>query len=342
MLCTPRAAAIAIVGGLAWTILAGAGRADPPAKEVKDLLPSRKHAALKGNVVGVLLIDGQQFLNTEGRHGPPDQLCFSSGGCSYRWVYVPVADNAPIKNLQVPVGDNGQIQVYPALDLARPKNVKPLGVETAYTLVEVQVNNGQGSPKNDSFVITQIRVLEGTKDYPLKTGDVIKQMQQKFAQHVKDQSQAIDESMAKAAKGTLTKEQKVTGPREKNEVMYVTWLPETERLRVHFRVKITDGSYTVVGGGAIPVDKVPLPPDGKPGPGGKRLPPPPPPPREIKVKVGTSFGVEFGVMYEIDKTGKLLTTEVVPFTQFTERVQMPAGPPGDGPRFELPPPPKKQ
>src|SRR5205823_8467467 len=129
-----------------------------------------------------------------GRSGPPDALCFSMAGCSYRWVYIPVANNPQITNLQVPVGEGGQMQIYPSLDLARPQNVTAFGVEARYTLVEVEVNNGQGGPRSDSFVATQIRVLEGTKEYPLNTEQVVAQLKKKFVEYQKGQAQAIHEA----------------------------------------------------------------------------------------------------------------------------------------------------
>jgi hypothetical protein len=320
-----RATASIILGALVWIALAGAGHTDPPAKAAKDLLPQRKQIPLKGTVVGVLLTDGQQILSTEGRSGPADQLCFSMAGCSYRWVYVTVADKPPITNLKVPVGEDGKgSQIYPALDLARPTNVKGFGVEAGYSLVEIQVNNGQGSPAVDSFVATNIRVLDGTKEFPLKVAEVVKGMQAKFAQHLKDQAKAIDEAVDKAGQAVLAKDEKATGPQEKHEVMYVTWMPDTERLRVTFRVKVSDGKYTFEERGGI-------------GPKGKGKIQPPPPPK-VKVKVGTSFGVEFGVTYEIDKAGQLVSTEVAPFASFTERLQVPVGRDG-GPPIDLPPPP---
>jgi hypothetical protein len=330
--------------GLAAVLLAGPAAADPPAggREVKDLLPSRKHTALKGNVVGIFLVDGQQFLSTEGRSGPADQVCFSTAGCSYRWVYVPVASNPQITNLQVPVGEKpGMIQVYPSLDLARPTNLKNFGIEAGYTLVEVEVNNRQGSPPGDSFVATNVRILEGTQEYPLKTADVVKQMQQKFADYLKENDKAIEEALGKSGQAVLKEGQKATGPREKSQVMYVTWLPETQRLRVHFKVRVGDGSYTLVDGGVMPRDPVPLPPGGPKG-GQIKQPPPPPPKEKLKVRVGTTFGVEFGVMYEVDKTGKLVSTEVVPFQPFSQQIQPPPGVGGPGGQpIPLPVPDKK-
>src|SRR5439155_1606196 len=101
-------------------------------------------------------------------------------------------------NLRVPVGDKGETETYPSLDIARPKNVTPWGVTSLYTLVEVEVNGGKGSPKNDSFVATRFKVLDGTKDYPLRTADVIKQLKGLHAEYVKGQTKAIEQALTAA------------------------------------------------------------------------------------------------------------------------------------------------
>jgi hypothetical protein len=167
---TIRAAATALLAGVAWAAVGiPPGLTDPPADEpIKDragFIPHRKHEPLKGTAVGILLYDAQPVLHSEGRSGPADQLCFSTGGNSYRWVYVPATEKPRITNLRVPVGDkeNAQFVVFPALDMASPRNVAPWGITSHYTLVEVEVNNGLGSPKNDSFVATKMKSL-GVKD----------------------------------------------------------------------------------------------------------------------------------------------------------------------------------
>src|SRR5258708_2445746 len=100
MISLPRAAASVILGVLAATAAGVPVPGGPPSKDVKDLIPHRKHMPLKGRVVGVLLADAQALLATEGRSGPPDLLCFSTADCSFRVVYVPVAANPQIVNLQ--------------------------------------------------------------------------------------------------------------------------------------------------------------------------------------------------------------------------------------------------
>jgi hypothetical protein len=330
MLPTIRAAAAVLLAVAACTVLA-----DPPATEpIKDrtgFIPSRKQEPLKGTVVGILLYDGQPVLSTEGRSGPPDQLCFGHNGNSYRWVYVPTMGKAQISNLRVPVGEKeGQVQIFPSLDIARPHNVTPWGVTSQYSLVEVEVNSGLGSPKNDSFVATRLKVLDGTSAYPLRTAEVVKQLKARYADYVKEQGKVIETIMSEAQQKAL-KDGKATGPRETTELMFLTWLPQSESLRAHFRTKISDGQYSYVDGGAVPPGKrLPQPP----GPGAKIRPPFP-----QKFKVGVTFGVEFGMAYEVSKEGKLVQTQSLPPVTF--QTQLPP-PPRIGPRpVPLPLPPAK-
>src|SRR5262249_10547114 len=131
-------------------------------------IPYRKHRPLPGTVIGLLVGNPQPILSSEGRSGPLDSLCFSTDGASYRWVYVAADKDPQITNLDVPVGKGDERKRYPSLNMATLKNVKRWGVSQPYTLVEVQVNDGLGSPAEDSFVATDIKVLEGSAEYPLK------------------------------------------------------------------------------------------------------------------------------------------------------------------------------
>jgi hypothetical protein len=321
--------------------------ADGPADQLerKDFFPNRKQAAVKGTISGILLTDGQPVLSTEGRSGPADQLVFSSGRNSYRWVYVPTLENPQITNLQVPVGEKGEVQVYPALNMANPRSVVPWGITQGYTLVEITVNGGQGSPAGDSFVATSMKVLEGSKEYPLKVGAVIKDLKKRYAEHLGKHGEEIEKQMAAAGKKALG-DKKATGPREKSELMYVTWLPDKDRLEVRFLSKVSDGAFSVVQGGPggrridLPPLKLPI----------KKLPPQPQqdnpffgiavaddeeddanpffraaPPRPINMKVGVAFGIEFGMLYETNKEGEVTRSQALGFQPFQQNLQVPAG-----------------
>ncbi|MSQ95165.1 MAG: hypothetical protein EXR98_11505 [Gemmataceae bacterium] len=320
-------------------------------KDRKAFIPSRKQAAVGGKAIGILLTDGQPVLSTEGRSGPADQLVFSSGGNSYRWIYVPTQDNPQITNLQVPVGDKGEKAVYAALNLANPRAVLPWAVTQSYALVELEVNGGRGSPAGDSFVATEIKVIENSKDFPLKVADVVKQVKARYEEYLVKQKNAIDKAMKDGLEKSLGGKP-ATGPRERKDLMYLTWLPESSTLRVHFRTTISDGAYTVVNVGdpRLPPRKLPL------APKGKVLPRDPgsvvfivpeefvlraAPPKNFATKVGTTFGIEFGQAYIVNKKGEVTGTETLPIDSFTQQLNAPVGIGGPRP-LPLPVPPVRE
>jgi hypothetical protein len=261
----------------------------------------------------------------DGRGGPPDAKAFSRDAQSYRWIYTPAPGKPLINNLQVPVGEKGEKKVvYPALNMANAETTKQWGVAKPYALVEVEVNDGQGTPAIEGFVATNMKVLDGSKEYPLVVADAVEKCKKKYKDYLADQKKAIDAGMEEAAKKAI-KDKKPTGPRETAELFYVTWMPETERLRVVFRTTITDGAYQTGGGGALP-RPIPLP--ALPPKGGALMfpPPPPPPPRFENVRWGTSFGVEFGRAYEVSKAGAIVKTLTLPIESFQKEIPPPPAP----------------
>jgi hypothetical protein len=316
------------------------GHAQEAVKDRKAFIPSRKQVEVKGTAIGILLADGQPVLSTEGRSGPADQLVFSADGNSYRWIYVPTQDNPQITNLQVPL-PGGQKAVYGALNLANLRSVSLWAITQPYTLVEIEVNGGRGSPAGDSFVGTNYKVLENTKDYPLKVTEVINQLKDLYAKDVAKKQVSIDDAMKDAAKKSLNGKEP-TGPREKKELMYVTWLNESSTMRVHFKTTMSDGAYTMVGGGVNPKDPPPLPLPKLKGKG-RLVPPGDPviarvaPPRNVQYKVGTTFGVEFGAAYIVNKKGEVVGTEELPIESFSQQLNAPPFIRPGG--RDLPPPP---
>jgi hypothetical protein len=359
---TPARLALAVAGLLATLGPAAAQFDDVSGKLMKKHLPYRKHQALGEKVVGVLVYDAQPVLSQEGRSGPTDQLCFAQDGMSYRWVYVVAQGNAMIQNLQVPIGKdaNGGKMIFDRLNMASPKTVAPHGIMTKYTLVEVEVNNGAGSPPEDSFVATKFRVLEGTKEFPLKVSQVLDQLKQNYTQYVKQQEQNIEAEMVKSQQAAL-KDQKPTGPRAKTDLIYLTWMTADNTLEVRFLSKLADGQYQFIQGGVNP-PPFPLPPpplkDPKqpPPPGAAPAQPPvpaavpqavpapvpqaapapvplqaapnapfPPPPPQFQVKIGTTFGVEYGRIYTVSKEGKITNTQNLEVTPFMNVLPPPPG-----------------
>lgn len=335
---------------------------DDAGKMLEKHLPYRQYAPTGPKLVGVLVYDPQPILSLEGRSGPADELCFSYNGLSYRWVYVPTdAANPMITNLQVPVGQdkNGGQMIFPKLNMASPTTVAPHGIMTKYTLVEIEINNGAGSPANDSFVATKFKSLQGGKEFPLNVDNVVAQLKNDYAKYQKDQNQQIEAALEKAGKVAL-KDKKVTGPRAKSDLMYITWMNQDNTLQVRFLTKITDGHFYEVqinGGGPgpfpLPVPDKKLPPPPAPNGGAApaqagaaqpalppkaNFPPPPPPPFKQTFKVGTSFGVVYGQIYTVNKEGKVTKTENIAIDSFTHVIPVPPGAVG-GPGGGLPPQP---
>lgn len=284
-------------------------------------IPFRKHVPLPGKVIAVLLFDAQPVLNLEGRSGPADQLCLAYRGGSYRWVYVPVKENPLIGSLNLRVGDKGERKRFDNLSMATPATVKQWDIKGKYALVEVEVNGGLGSPAEDAFVATNMRQLDVTKEFPFKLEEVIENLRKQYEQHVKEQFRQVDSAMEKSA-GEAIKDRKATGPRERVDVMFITWLPETQRLRVHFRSTIMDGEYKYAGGVNIDLGgprtmavRRPVATAASPRAGTSGVP--------YGLRYGTQFGIEFGTAYEVSKTGKIEKTLTLPIQSFKRDLKEP-------------------
>ena len=298
----------------------------PPDEVVTDraaFLPTGKYQPLPGTVVGVLASDIAPAVALDGRSGPPDAMGFGRDGMSYRWVYLP-ADGTPlITNLTLPVGVKGDKKaVFPALNMANPKTAKAAGVKATYALVEVEVNDGAESPASEGFVATKVKVLDGSKDYPLDVAATVERLKKTHREYVAGQQKAVDAGLEAARKKALG-DGKPTGPKETAEVMLVTWAAETERLRVTFRTTVTDGAYQF-GNGAEMRDPPALP----------VIPPgaaPAPPIRPEGVRFGTSYGVEFGRAYEVAKDGGLVRTRTLAVEGFQRVLPPPLAAPRKGP-----------
>ena len=99
--------------------------------------------------------------------------------------------------------------------------------------------------------------LDGTKAYPLKVAQVVADLRKRYQRHLQNEKKAIDAALQKEQK-TALKDRKSTGPRQTEELFYITWLPESQHLRVHFRTRVSDGAYQMGGGANIDLDLVPL------------------------------------------------------------------------------------
>jgi hypothetical protein len=297
-------------------------------KDREAYIPKQKHEPQGGKVIGVLAGDVTAIMGREGRGGPQNSYGFGRNGHSYRWVYVPGGENPIISNLQVRTGEKGDaVKVYPKLDMANPETIKQFGFSESYCLVEIEVNDGLGSPAEEAFVATKMTRVDGTKDYPLKVTEVVDALRKKYDGWMKDQERTISDAMTQAQTKSI-KDAKPTGPKQTNTVMLVTWMAESQRLQVRFLTRISDGAFQNAGPGGIDVPPVPVPP------GGKRRPPPPPP---QGFRTGTEFGIEFGVAYEVNRNGTVERVLKLPIESFENKILAPQGPQDRLTPFDPPP-----
>jgi len=303
---------VAGVVGAAAVVRAAENPIDEIVKDRVAFIPTGSLQPLPGRTIGILVSNPQRILALEGQSTPsngfrfrrggvnydvkgpvqftvsPNAIAFSRGGANYRWVFMHVDDKPPLANLEVLVGEGFRTKRYDGVDLATPATVKRFGITEPYALVEVEVNSGLGSPVDDKFVATNLRQLDGTKDYPAHVSEVIAGLRKRYETELDAQYQTLEAALVSAQQKAL-KDQIPTGPRQGDEVMYVTWEPRSELLQVRFRTTITDGAYQY--------DNV--------------------------ARFGTQFGVEWGRGYDVSKTGTVQRTLTLPAQSFTRVLPLP-------------------
>src|ERR1051326_1347871 len=207
-------------------------------KDRASFIPKQAHKPQPGKVIGVLAGDVVAVMGREGRGGPPDAFGFGMNGNSYRWVYVPAADQAIINNLPVKTGEKGDAtKIYAKLNMANPQTVKQWDISASYCLVEIEVNDGLGAPADEAFVATKMTRIDDSKDYPLKVPEVIDAVKKKYDGWMKDQERTLNDAMSQAQTKAV-KDAKPTGPRQTNTIMYLSWMTDTQKLQVRFLTRI--------------------------------------------------------------------------------------------------------
>ncbi len=313
----------------------------------KDFFPFQKYEELPGKVIGILVSNPQWCLEQENRSGPLGSIVFARNGFSYRWVYVEGNKNSPIRNLALPIikqkkqdndappemidAKNGlrkqpqqkiELKTFPFLEIANEHNLKQLQIQRKFCLVEMEVNNGAGSPTVDALVATSIRVLDQSKAYPLNLDKLIPQLRQQYDRFLTDQNKSIEEAMSEAAEKAKPKTNSTaSGFREQQTVMFVTWMEKSQELNVRFKTRLSDGFYTYTNNIRIELRRPRLK--------GNPLPIVQSQPIQRDFRQGCEFGVYFGHGYTIDRFGKVIGEENMAIDTFTHKLE--------GPKFKSQP-----
>lgn len=305
----------AAVGWIATAAFADS-KSDTTKTTSSEFLPRRQFEPLPGRITGILVSGGQDLLADEGRKGPPNAYSFSTRGESYRWMLVPVQKMPLIGGIRLPVGRDGKtFERFDKLNFATPESLKDADVSGPIALVEVQVNNGLGSPNGEKFVATKVRRIDGTPEFPLPLVETVAQLRRTFDEWQKTQAPEIENALFEAEKKSLNG-QKPTGPKQQTDVLYVSWLPDEERIQVRFRSRWTNGAYEYAEKpkANLPAWALKIPNSFNRGANSQ--------PEKSYVRYGTTFGVDVGVAYEVSKRGELVSTKILPVTSF-ERFQKP-------------------
>jgi hypothetical protein len=313
--------AILAVVGVSW-VLSAPGE---PSKVViwtdrASFLPKNRFFPLPGKVTGILLRNPAEALAIEGRSSQDDQFWFSTDGSSYQSLFVPVTKNPIFSQLEASVGSQGERQMFHNLSFATRETLRPLGIDSDIALVELEVNGGKGSPAADSLIATQLRRLDGTRDFPAMLPRLRSKVAQMYQDWISSDRRFIDAALEDAATKTLGPA-RATGPREQTDVFFVTWLSREGKCRVHIRTTITNGAYEYEGG--IRIEFTPTT-EKKPS---ASLPAS----QSTSLRYGRQFGVEFGSGYDISRNGSVEQVVHLPIETFQRDIR---------PRGILMPPPR--
>lgn len=323
----PIAPALALGAALAMAVgPMSAAQPGPPEGRMGDVSKTGAVAGylpLPARAVGVVILDPGAVFAFERRLGPPGAAAFSRGAGRYRWFYVREGPDGKGERLNFGTGPAGAERIaIGGLTLARADTLRGRGIDAPFALVSVEVNEGAGSGPEASFAATDLRVLDGTRDYPLRTAEVVARLE-KDDRAGRDPLPAPARTELERARSDaqpLLRQSRTRGRFERSESSrtYVTWLPEPERLRVEIVTRIAEGEY-FTGKGTEPM---------RPG-----LDPTRPGASDVGLRYGIEYGVELGTVHEVTKAGETATSRPIPPHRFVQRT----GPPGGAPPGALPP-----
>jgi hypothetical protein len=197
-----------------------------------------------------------------------------------------------LKGWGVPLPGGKQALFDAAMFLPSTKNA--WGLHADAHLVEVTVNGGKGAASGLHFVATKVRVLDGTKGYPV-AAQMLADARARFDAHIAAQEVPLKQQMALAARKSGTP----LGPETEQvlESFFPTWLNAERQLHVlHVRRVVRSSSK---------VERVRVV---------HRCPPGAPcmPPHEQEQRVVRGYGVDVGMELVYDAGGQLL--KVQPYT----------------------------
>ncbi|MFH1437266.1 MAG: hypothetical protein ABIJ56_16275 [Pseudomonadota bacterium] len=207
------------------------------------------------------------------------------GDMRYRVFFFP--DNVSGSGAYVVTGSQGGIQQHRSfgkVTLATMESMKNLGIHDPYALVRFEINCGDDEEMGHTFVMTDMKRLDGTSEYPLDLTAVIKDILKRSEDLLAEKESEIEELLAR---------QREAGPFQVDErrtivLPFIYW--QDERLVASIRSRVIEDERLL---------SSPLPDKQAPGPAGANAP---------KYLSARSM-VEFSVTFTVTKDGTIESIE---------------------------------
>lgn len=264
---------------------------------------------LSGSAVGVIAGDVNRLMKSYGLIGPPDSVGFASGLAKYRWMYLS-CDAPQAESVILPVGLEGkQRKSFKQVCLATVQLLKSQGIDQPYSLVRVIVNGGLGCPSSAAFVATEIKRVDGTDEYPIDVTKIVQVARDEFAARLLQSQATVDHDLRALVEKTFPRAKSRLNRDEAQDV-YVTWLPDKEKLYVRFRRSVAEGESKRAIGAHISPDAAEHSSADKKG-AGRGIP------------VGTIVGVTSQMEFEFSKTGEPVGRGALSVREFKKELPSP-------------------
>ena len=281
----------------------GTGATAPTSSNVRATRPltlpdGNTHPVLPGTTIGLLVVDNGAWGPSapgpngtiEGNyefHGPP--------GSAFWAPYFPSAGEG--RNFLRAFNPDGRTDgPAGAFDCAMfgPTTRNRWGLARDVHLVAIEVNRGRGSVEGTMhFVGTDVRVLDGTSEYPFRPGEVLRSLRASYDAFVASSAARIDAALARARVEPPADLGPWTPEVEAREIgVHLTWNASTKRMTALFHTHIhrdrsADHSRE---------------PGFRPGPACSHL-----------GRCGSRFSVAMGQESEVDREGRTIgVTEMAP------------------------------
>lgn len=272
-----------------------------------SLIPFQTWPELGAHAVGLLMASGQQpwggSINwTRGlEHGTsrveyrflfdrssPYAVYFVSDGRGYNFM----------RGWSVPT-PSGQPARHQGVAMFRPDTPNDYGLGKKAHLVDVEVNGGRGG-KGIHFVITKLRVLDGSKAYPLQPDGILVGLRNRF-----DATLASNRGRTKAilakARASNPKDWKLAGRPDPQIAVWPTWIEKESVLEVVFIARASEAAQGPPIETMRQCPKCPCTPDGRCAPCARCDP------RPIVEHPSRQYGWEIAAKYRVDRRGRLVS-----------------------------------